>query len=72
VVGLESRGTDARFVLISLGSGIFTGVLAGLVGLGGAEERIPFILYALRAPLNDMIVANLIISFATSAVNFTL
>src|SRR2546427_10605722 len=69
---VESRRTDARFVLISLGSGSFTGVLAGLVGLGGAEERIPFILYALRAPLNDMIVANLIISFATSAVNFTL
>jgi len=55
-----------------MGSGLFTGVLAGLVGLGGVEERIPFILYALRAPLNDMIVANLIISFATSAVNFTL
>ena len=71
-MGLESRRKDARFVLISLGSGLFTGVLAGLVGLGGAEERIPFILYALRAPLNDMIVANLIISFATSAVNFTL
>jgi hypothetical protein len=72
VVGLESRRRDARFVLISLGSGLFTGVLAGLVGLGGAEERIPFILYPLKAPLHDMIVANLIISFATSAVSFTL
>ena len=40
--------------------------------MGGAEERIPFILYALRTPLNDAIVANLIISFATSSVNFTL
>jgi len=69
---VESGRTDARFVLISLGSGLFTGVLAGLVGLGGAEERIPFILYAIRVPLNDAIVANLIISFATSAVNFTL
>src|SRR2546427_4734064 len=69
---VESRRTDARFVLISLGSGLFTGVLAGLVGLGGAEERIPFILYAIRVPLNDAIVANLIISFATSAVSFAL
>ena len=40
--------------------------------MGGAEERIPFILYAIRVPLNDAIVANLIISFATSAVSFAL
>ncbi len=64
--------TKRRFVLVSVSSGLFTGVLAGLVGLGGAEERIPFILYALRASLNDMIVANLIISLATSSVNFSL
>src|SRR2546425_6922468 len=69
---VESRRTDVRFVLISLGSGLLTGVLAGLVGLGRAEERIPFILYAIRVPLNDAIVATLIISFATSAVNFAL
>lgn len=61
-----------RYVLISALSGFFTGVLAGLVGLGGAEERIPFILYGLKESLYDMIVANLIISFATSGLNFVL
>jgi len=61
-----------RFALLSVSSGFFTGILAGLVGLGGAEERVPFILYLLRASLNDMIVANLIISLATSSVNFAL
>jgi len=71
-VEVGSRRADERFLLVSLGSGLFTGILAGLVGLGGAEERIPFILYALKAPLNDMIVANLIISFLTSAANLIL
>src|SRR5213593_2043274 len=69
---VESRRTDARFVLISLGSGLFTGVLAGLVGLGGAEARIPFSLYAIMVPLNESIIAIRIISFATSAVSFGL
>jgi uncharacterized membrane protein YfcA len=61
-----------RYAVISVLSGFLTGVLAGLVGLGGAEERIPFILYALKEPLYDMVVANLIISFATSGLNFAL
>lgn len=68
----QKETVNRRFVLVSVSSGLFTGILAGLVGLGGAEERIPFILYLLGASLNDMIVANLIISFATSAVNFAL
>lgn len=43
-----------------------------MVGLGGAELRIPFILYALKMPLYDMVVANLLMSFGTSGFNFAL
>jgi len=72
VGNVRARESKTRFVTVAVGSGLLTGTLAGLVGLGGAEERIPFILYALKDSINDMIVANLMISFATSAVNFTL
>ena len=65
----ERLATRGR-VTASIGYGSFTGLLAGLVGLGGAEERIPFLLYYLRLPLEDMLVANLLISFATSGLNF--
>ena len=54
----------------SIGYGSLIGLLAGLVGLGGAEERMPFILYYLRLSLEDMITANLLISFAVSGFNF--
>lgn len=65
----ERLATRSR-VTASIGYGSFTGLLAGLVGLGGAEERIPFLLYYLRLPLEDMLVTNLLISFATSGLNF--
>ena len=67
---LQERLATRRRVTASIGYGSFTGLLAGLVGLGGAEERIPFLLYYLRLPLEDMLVANLLISFATSGLNF--
>ena len=54
----------------SIGYGSLIGLLAGLVGLGGAEERMPFILYYIRLSLEDMITANLLISFAVSGFNF--
>jgi uncharacterized membrane protein YfcA len=53
----------------SVAYGSLTGFLAGLVGLGGAEPRIPFILYYLKLSLEEMIVVNLIISLATSSFN---
>ena len=53
----------------SIGYGSTIGFLTGLVGLGGAEERIPFILYYLRLSMEDMIMANLLISFAVSGFN---
>lgn len=67
---LQERLATRSRVVASIGYGSSTGLLAGLVGLGGAEERIPFLLYYLRLPLEDMLVANLLISFATSGLNF--
>ncbi len=66
----QERLVTGNRMAASIGYGSFTGLLAGLVGLGGAEERMPFLLYYLRLPLEDMLVANLIISFATSGLNF--
>ena len=66
----QDRLVTGNRVAASIGYGSFTGLLAGLVGLGGAEERMPFLLYYLRLPLEDMLVANLLISFATSGLNF--
>ena len=57
-------------VAASIGYGSLIGLLAGLVGLGGAEERMPFMLYYLKLSLEDMITANLLISFAVSGLNF--
>lgn len=61
----ETRGRVAA----SIGYGSIIGFLTGLVGLGGAEERMPFMLYYLRLSLEDMIMANLLISFAVSGFN---
>lgn len=63
--------TQKRAALAS-SSGFGVGVLAGLVGLGGAEERIPFMLYGMNISLDDMVVANLLISFGTSGLSFAL
>jgi len=57
-------------VAASIGYGSLIWMLAGLDGLGGAEVRMPFILYYLRLSLEDMITANLLISFAVSGFNF--
>lgn len=56
-------------VVASAAYGSLVGFLAGLVGLGGAEERIPFILFYLRLPLEEMIVVNLLVSLATVLFN---
>ena len=64
--------TGTRELLASAVYGVSVGTIAGLIGLGGAELLIPFILYFLDAPLEDMIAANIIISLASSSVNFVL
>jgi len=62
--------SPARESAISLGAGLFTGLVAGLVGLGGAELRIPFLLYALGVPVREMVALNLIVSLVTSGSSF--
>jgi uncharacterized membrane protein YfcA len=62
---LASRSGTA----VSVVYGSLIGFLAGLVGLGGAELRIPFILYYLDMSLDDMIVVNLLTSLAASSFN---
>jgi len=57
---------------VSSVSGFLTGLLSGLVGLGGSELRIPFILYSLNVPLHEMVAANLLISLFVSSLNFAL
>jgi uncharacterized protein len=60
----KSRRYDA---LVSLVSGLGTGFLAGLIGLGGAEERIWVILYLLEVPLRVMFLMNLLLSLLTTS-----
>jgi len=62
--------SPARESAISLGAGLFTGFVAGLVGLGGAELRIPFLLYTIGVPVREMVALNLIVSLVTSGSNF--
>jgi uncharacterized protein len=62
----KSRRYDA---LVSLFSGLGTGFLAGLIGLGGAEERIWIILYLLEVPLRAMFLMNLLLSLVTTSTN---
>jgi uncharacterized membrane protein YfcA len=59
-------------VMVSAISGFVTGFLSGLVGLGGSELRIPFILYGLNVSLREMVAANLLISLFVSSLNFAL
>lgn len=59
-------------VLVSIFSGLGTGFLAGLIGLGGAEERIWIILFLLEVPLRAMFLINLILSLLTTSTSFVI
>ena len=62
------RSKSTRYdALVSLFSGLGTGFLAGLIGLGGAEERIWIILYLLEVPLRAMFLMNLLLSLLTTS-----
>jgi len=56
------RGRRAVF---SLGVGLTTGILAGLIGLGGAEFRLPAIVGLLGYPLRQAVPINLGVSAFT-------
>lgn len=68
----KERGLTRLDLVLAILPGVLVGFLAGLVGLGGAEERMPFLLYGLGLPLYEMLAANLIISLMTSGINFAL
>ncbi|HEY6282961.1 MAG TPA: sulfite exporter TauE/SafE family protein [Nitrososphaerales archaeon] len=65
----KDRLASGSGTVMSVVYGSLTGFLSGLVGLGGAELRIPFILYYLEMSLDEMIVVNLLTSLAASSVN---
>ena len=68
----QKKSLTSRELSVSIISGFVTGFLSGLVGLGGSELRIPFILYGLSVPLHEMVAANLLISLFVSSLNFVL
>ncbi|MFQ6011629.1 MAG: TSUP family transporter [Nitrososphaerales archaeon] len=57
-------------ISISTGTGFFSGFLAGLVGIGGAELRIAFLMNALKVPIREMVYANLMMSLMVSSSSF--
>jgi uncharacterized membrane protein YfcA len=61
-----------REVLYSLVTGFFTATLASLVGLGGAELRISFLLYLLKLSVREMVHTNMMISLLVSGTNLLL
>lgn len=56
----------------SVVGGLGTGFLAGLIGLGGAEERIWILLFLLEVPLKSMFVVNLLLSLVTTSTSFVI
>ncbi len=68
----SERGLTRLDIVLAILPGVLIGFLAGLVGLGGAEERMPFLLYGLGLPMYEMLAANLIVSLMTSGINFAL
>ncbi len=63
----QNHPREASFV-----GGLGTGFLAGLIGLGGAEERIWIILFLLEVPLRSMFVVNLLVSLVTTSTSFVI
>ncbi len=61
----QNHPGEASFV-----GGLGTGFLAGLIGLGGAEERIWILLFLLEVPLRSMFVVNLLVSLVTTSTSF--
>lgn len=57
----ERRGTDTK----AFGVGAVIGTLGGLIGLGGAEFRLPALVALFSFPLRQAIVANVLVSLVT-------
>lgn len=61
-----------RDFAVSTATGLSTGFLAGLIGIGGAELRISFLLNSLKVPLREVVYANLMMSLMVSSSSFLL
>jgi uncharacterized membrane protein YfcA len=65
----ENRLTFSK-ILVAFLSGFILGWVAGLVGAGGGEFRIPILLHVLGLPLLTMIPVNLLVGLLTVSVSF--
>ena len=64
IAEVAEHGAPSRVILNAL-VGFVVGVAGGLVGLGGAELRLPYLAGTLRLPLKTAIPVNLAISLLT-------
>lgn len=53
---------DKKTALLSFAIGAPIGCLGGLIGLGGAEFRLPFLLKTFRKPAKKAVALNMLIS----------
>jgi uncharacterized membrane protein YfcA len=61
----ETGRNFGRSAALALGAGAAVGVLGGLIGLGGAEFRLPILITVFTLPIHDAVRLNLLISLAT-------
>ena len=63
-MGSDEQGTLGHVILSAL-VGLIVGLAGGLVGLGGAELRLPYLAGTLRLPLKTAIPVKLAVSLIT-------
>lgn len=67
---LDEFRLTVRKLLAAFLSGFVLGVVAGLIGVGGGEFRIPILLYVFKLPLSTMIPTNLLVGLLTVSASF--
>lgn len=61
-----------KVVVLSFILGVVVGIVAGMVGVGGGEFRIPALTYLLKGSMASVAASNLLIGFFTVVVSFFL